>query len=442
MVELEGACADYTLPPSVEDVKAVARESRKLLNFLPDSIGFPLMGFIYLAPLCEFLEQSGFLPSFTLALIGKTSSLKTVAATLALSHFGSKFNYEHAPASFINTPNSIRAKAFLLKDLPLLVDDFRPGSTKREADRMVDTAKNLIFSWGNHEDRSRLNADLSIRAPQPPRGLGIITGEQLPEDVESMLARVYRVEMKSGDIQIGDELNRLQKEGKNGTLAAAMRGYIEWLLPQCEQLPAHLGATFEAYRSLAMKHLVGAHGRFAEAVAFELVGIRCMLDYWYAVEAITQEEHTKLWTDGCRSVMANITVQKADIADSDPVNMFLTALRDLRASGELVIKSIRLDAPSDTVLSLPEVMGYSDEQFYYLIPGAVYGAVHSYYGKQGRSFSHGQKQVNKYLAERDYIIPGRDGLLPCKTIQGKTSRYLWMPRAVLDGGEIQAIMEE
>ena len=148
-----------------------------------------------------------------------------------MSHFGN-FHAKNPPASFNDTANQIRKKAFLVKDMPILVDDFHPVSSIQEKRQMAATAQTLSRAFGDGVDRGRLNADSSIKANTPPRSVAIITGEDLPAIGASGLARFFILDIDKGDIPVGQEMTDMQETARQGYLQKAMRGYIRWLQAQ------------------------------------------------------------------------------------------------------------------------------------------------------------------------------------------------------------------
>ena len=129
-----------------------------LQSVMKEEIGVALLGVSYLAPLREFMNQMDIVPAFALFLYGESGTHKTTAAALAMSHFGN-FHAKNPPASFNDTGNQIRKKAFLVKDMPLLVDDYHPVSSLQEKRQMAATAQVLSRAFGDGVARGRLNAD-------------------------------------------------------------------------------------------------------------------------------------------------------------------------------------------------------------------------------------------------------------------------------------------
>ena len=175
MVKLEGPLARYALPPSVADidVKKAMQASLRTLAVAPYPTTFALWGAMYMAPLAELMQ-----PDFMVWLHGESGSLKSTLAALFLCHFG-KFTYKTLPEGWDSTENAIEKKCFLVKDAPLVIDDFAPQMAGNDAQRIERSAQRIIRAVGNQTPRNRLNADTSDRAGFRARGLVISTGEQL-----------------------------------------------------------------------------------------------------------------------------------------------------------------------------------------------------------------------------------------------------------------------
>ena len=67
--------------------------------------------------------------------------------------------------------------------------------------------------YGDRVGRSRMRADTTLNKTYKPRGMAIVTGEDLPKGASST-ARYIGVEIKREDINL-DILSKLQKDIKN-----------------------------------------------------------------------------------------------------------------------------------------------------------------------------------------------------------------------------------
>jgi DNA primase len=189
-VELDGDLRAYSLPLMPEDPGEALRLSLQFLDLAPLEITVPIWASIWLAPLCEMLR-----PKFVLWLYGRTGTLKSTLAGLALNHYGAGFDGAHFPANFTDTPYRLEQKCFLAKDALLVIDDFAPQRNQRLAQEYLRAAGHIIRAVGNLAGRGRMTQDLRARQSFRPRGLVIVTGEDLP-DSESLAARLFVVEFK------------------------------------------------------------------------------------------------------------------------------------------------------------------------------------------------------------------------------------------------------
>ena len=63
----------------------------------------------------------------TMWLEGITGSLKSTIAALFLSHFGN-FARTNLPGAWSSTANALEKRAFALKDVMFVIDDYAPGA--------------------------------------------------------------------------------------------------------------------------------------------------------------------------------------------------------------------------------------------------------------------------------------------------------------------------
>lgn len=429
-VELDGNLSSYRLPPVTGDTKVAIAASLELLEVGPCRVTGPVFAHTYLAPLCHFLHKGKIPPAFVLFLSGGTGTRKTTLAALEMAHYGTEWSATRMPASFADTASSIRNKAFICKDVPLLVDDYHPASNPKQKATMNQTAHDIATGWGDYSERGRLRADLTLATAKPPRGLGLITGEDAPNVTESGTARYYVIEVKRNDLPVSEALQRVQASASSGLLAGAMRAYIEYLatIPEGELIKMLVEA-FTEYRSLAQTSLQGAHGRLAGAAAWLWIGLRYALNCFVSYGAITEAQSQEYFEVGRRAILDNVSVQQEDMRQEKPSKMYIQAIYDLIAAGKCRLHPVASDSAV-----FDEIIGYHDERYIYLIPGAAYFAVFKFYQEQGSAFPISRLVLNKRLAEEGVIDTKEgEGYTQGKYIawNKKTMRLLHMRRDVL-----------
>ena len=413
-----------------------AKASLRIREIMKPEIATALLGTVYLAPLREFMAMTDVSPAFALFLYGESGTHKSTAAALAMAHFGN-YHSRNAPASFSDTANQIRGKAFLVKDMPIWVDDYHPVSSMQEKRQMASTAQALSRAFGDSADRGRLNADSTLRVSRPPRSVAIITGEDLPAIGASGLSRFFIVDIERTDIPVGKDLTELQEKAREGWLQRAMRGYILWLLQQTDELPERLHDMFIKFREMVRERMDGGHDRAPEAVACILMGISMMLNYMRDVGAVTQEEAQSLQLSALGDLTRASEKQKRSVESEKPTRIFLDSLRELLLTRKVMLKD--LSAPPEaqkSISPLDTMVGYMDNEYYYLMPAVAFGAVSKLCREQGVEFPVSLKALYKHLKE-DGILR-TDGESPTKNrwVDGRAVRLLWVPRDQMDGPKV------
>lgn len=435
-VDLGDGLHAYSLDNYPEDMEpqAAAISSMRLVSVIRERVSIPLLGLTYLAPLREFLQQSGCDPAFAVFLYGRTGSRKSTAAALFLSHFG-EFTSRSLPASFNDTSNYIRTKAFALKDAVLVVDDYHPTSSVQERRQMERTAQSLARAFGDNAERGRLGADLSIQASRPPRSMAIISGEDVPDIGESGVSRYYVINVEGDDVPANAELTEVQRSAHAGELRAAMRGYIEWLMPQTDRLSDELAEMFYAYRARAQECFRDnpVHGRTVEAVAQIMIGLTMMNRYFASIGIYSPEESAAVTEECWQIVTENSRAQAESSREEKPSRMFVSALRELLTSKAATVVDIAPGAGK--VIPDKNMIGYVDVQNYYFLGDSAYGAVVRFYREQDRAFPVKRAALYRELRSEGYVVDFDEGKSTKgkRTPDGKLQRLLWIPRRCLDG---------
>lgn len=282
--------------------------------------------------------------------------------------------------------------------------------------------------------RGRMNADGTSRVEMPPRCLSILTGEQEPAITESGVSRLYVIEVDPKDVPKDEGLTAMQDQGKQGTLRAAMRGYVEWLAPQMDELPGALADRLKQLRAEA-KTLLGESGpRMSETVSFLLLGYEMMLKYMQTVGVVEYPEAEMAYA--AKVIAANGNRQTRQSREERPSKLFLSTVSDLLIGRVAEVRN--LDDRDRQTNPVKGMVGYVDSHFYYLMPALAYAMVCEQTRKGGLEFPLTQKALWKQMAADGYLLPSTDGTSNTrnKLIDRKAQRLLWVPRALLDGGEM------
>lgn len=431
-VELDQNVTCYTLPDHAENYQEAVRASLRLKDVAPAEISVPLLALVYLSPLNEFFRQAGHEPAFVTSLTGPTGTMKSTLAALALCHFG-QFTGKSLLGSFQDTKNALEVTGFALKDTLMVVDDFFPSTQRHESTIMSATLRALLRSYGDRSGRRRLSSNLKLMEAHIPRGNLLVTGEDVPKLVESDLARLLLLEINPGDVD-KELLSSLQKD--SSLLGQAMRGYIEWLIPQANTLKDMLLEKFEDYRQQAQEH--GRHSRIPEVIAWLKIGYEMFLDYAVSCDVIPSDSK-QIVLDEALEILTEIANRQAMVMENDtPVSQFLSALNEMLATGQC--HCTKLDDDGSFLGSTGSIkghgfIGYVDSDYYYLIPGTTMGEVKAFYGRQGINFTISDRMLYKQLASVGAIRESKTGKRVNRTldkhIDGTVQRLLWVKKEAL-----------
>ena len=439
-VELGGKLAAYRMAPdsgsSWDDITAMdaMMTSNSLATCMPPWVNIPATAMAFLAPLRELLDRIGIPPRFLLYLYGRTGSGKSVTASLMLNYFG-RFDGDSFPASFSGSTGWIRQCAFALKDSLLVIDDYFPATNQQQKHKMEQMAQEISRMFGDGASRDILNADSTRKESTPPRSLCLVTGEHLPDIGESGLQRYYCIHMEEGNVPKNDNLTEIQRKASKGYLRKCMRGYIEWLIPQMGTLGDRLNDRFVHYRARAQKELRGCHPRTPGTVAHLMIGYEMYLRYQLHVMDCDGEEATlaSMLENAWVQIVRNTVSQREDVGETNPAMMFLDTMRELVINGTAVIRDLE-DLESIGRLPPKGMVGYKDDRYYYLLPDSSFALVCEQYRKKGQDFPGTRLAMMQRMREDGISLADKSGKpTRGKSINGRTARYIWIPRAVFDG---------
>ncbi|MNW41014.1 hypothetical protein D3C74_181400 [compost metagenome] len=438
-VELDPRLQNYILPQTPSDPRKAMKASLELLNVAPHRITLALWGLTYLSPLCELLRMIGLEPKFLVWLYGYTGSRKTTLAKLFLSHFGNLL--EHPPASFKDTANSVEKRGFDTKDSLLLIDDYHPTSSPREKQSMELLAQQVLRGYGDRVARGRMKQDTTLRADYPPRGMAIVTAEDMLNGGSSV-ARLFPVELHKTDVTL-DLLTKAQLEAKE--LSAAMKGYLEWI-GQVMSTPEESGLKeLFAKKRHEAAHL-GVHGRLVEASTWLYMGLHLGLEYAESVRAISTAQGQELRREAWSIFLSIASEQGQQVTDVKASNRFATIVSQLLTNKSIHTHHVNYEPLPETVPKNSCHVGWHDDNYYYFLPGVIYNQVNQFLHKQGEQFPISETMLWRELADAGMTHTEtakennkvRRHMLAKKTVKKIRIRLLWMKQDSLQEHEDNA----
>ena len=406
-LELSG----YSFPKEVRDKKEAIDLSLETLNLAKNDITIPLLSMTYLAPLVGLIAEGNRTPNFVLWVYGLTGSRKTSASLAFLNHFGN-FSSNIPPASFKDTANAIELKAHTLKDSLLLIDDYHPNIDGSDARKLASTAERILRMYGDRVGRSRMRADTTLNKTYKPRGMAIVTGEDLPKGASST-ARYIGVEIKREDINL-DILSKLQKEHKK--LAEAMAIYIDWISKNVELVQSFIDEKFDELKIKYKEETT--HGRINDAVIWLSISFELLLTFLYEYMFICDDEIEELRLSNEQVIKNILKNQEALYRNQEVELMFIDALEEMINLGKLCLLPVKKQKDNNQIISnyAGKFIGYYDKEFLYLYDSTMYAEVETFLKGKGQSISVSVNTLLKMLRDKNYIKTEEGQLKPKKLV--------------------------
>jgi general stress protein 26 len=365
--------------------------------------------------------------------LGTTQTKKSTIAAIMLSFYG-KFTASTLPASFKDTGNAIEKKGHILKDVLIVIDDFHPVTHYGDRQNMEKIAQALSRSYGDRSGKDRMQADTAIRQGYKPRGNAIITGEDFPAIGQSGSARNFIIELLPNDIPASDNLDFVQEKASQGFLAAFMSQYIEWLIPQSDDLPAILKEKFLELRHKTIGEAFAGLGRAGDIISWLQIGMETFIDFMIFKNALSQKDGDVMkqesWNIFCG--LSDVQIEKSE--EDKPSNMFISALKELLETEKVYLLSYP-ECKTVTQNAKSEMVGYMEDDKLYFIPNNTYNAVEHFYNQQNISLPLSKTCLFKQMAIENLIeIDSASKSYSKQKRFGKIkNRYLVMRKDVIYG---------
>lgn len=390
-----------------------AKLAYRLLDLANDkSKIIPLFLFLHISLLKTIFQLAGVEPQFILAIIGLTGSMKTSVSKEMFSIFNRDNIGDKISASFKDTITALEQKGYEYKDSPLIIDDFHPAASVKEKNQLNETFQFLLRTYGDCIAKSRSTKNLTRAIEFKPRGLAIITGEDINSIGESSSARLLIINVESSTYN--KEVLSYFQDNKL-IVPTYVYYFLEYVANNSHRIINYISTNFNRYRNKYSKKF--KHNRYADMFSCFMLIRDIIADYYISLGICNNELF-----DFEEIIFKVIQEHQKRMSIQDPAIMFVIAINEFSNSGKYRI----LDKQDSSNYS--NIIGYEDKDKYYLIPGTTLNAVKQYWKSQGSVFTMSKEGTNKALQLLDVIETEIEGGKTRRTIKvkinNKYSRYL------------------
>jgi hypothetical protein len=360
-------------------------------------------------------------------LLGTTGRWKTALARLVCQLYG-HFDDEGDLLSWASTYASWETHSHMLKDMLLILDDFKRGTT--DARQVTKFIQHYRDSTG----RQRRRTDLSALPSKRARCIVLATGEDAPQLQPSVAARLLYIPVGPGALA-QPRLDAAQET--IGDLHGLTPDFLAWLAG-AHEVQTTLGTDFRPRRKAAMAELgPGTNvGRVAENVVMLSLAWETLGRYLGARGWLDGAALSTLQTVGLQAILGLGAQQLRLIDSQSPDRIFLDVLQGLIYSGE-----VSLHTKDGLPSGKGPVVGYSDGECIALYSGQSEGGtglvafhkVVEHLARANQRFEHDWAAVGEYLRTNGWLLKyDKKHLTTTKSIQGTVRRVLLLkPEALI-----------
>ena len=308
-------------PPTGPALVNAIEQSLLFLDVASDRITFPLYAALWRAVFGNC--------TFGIFVVGQSGTKKTTLIVLLQQHFGPGFDYEHQPAAWNATGNSLERLLFIAKDLFIHIDEFVPTGSKSNIRTVPPEGRPGVPRGGQPCGPGAVSSRRFVAGRDtgsgPPRHhrRGPHPGgvAQCPCAARGGRPRRHRIPI----------LNLCQAAARQGYFAQAMAGYLrdvagrydEWMreIPYWQR---YWRAEYEGWCR---------HPRTASIFADLALAFDDYLDFAFRVGAIDEKRYEQLWKRFEAALKEVVQAQNKEQKANDPVEQFLCLLASVLNTG-------------------------------------------------------------------------------------------------------------
>jgi hypothetical protein len=376
-----------------------------------------LFGFTFLAPISFQLMRSDDWSGGRIGMwiIGGSGCGKTYTSLLFQNFFGD-FKGSKSVLSWTATPYSIQETGYYYKDAIYMVDDFKISHFSQNSMNSVVT---VLQNYADGTSRTRLAPDSTIREGKPIQGSLLITGEDIIEDVGSIVARYHVVEMDKDNInrEAGKAAYKYRKF-YNGFMGR----YIAWLTKDpnyIKKIVSRIEATKDKFVGERMSANID---RVAQSFAYNLVGFEMFCRFLEENDFISVKKRTEMVKIHKNNLFLEIERNVMDVKDATVSEIFINTLADLLNSGAAKIHTVTKDV--DSLQDFREkFVGFDDgdpEYLYFFGTPVLNAVTEAVRISTGRGLQNSKMNLTGELVKKSVMMPGSKGNTYPKELYGKT----------------------
>lgn len=347
-------CLQQSLPFKISadaDLGQAKQALTDLIEAMGPERGMIMLGAVTIGPMARLAGWEN--ERSALFAAGRTGTLKTSTAQTFMCIWGADYLRDDLLIRWGMgaTENAIITLATYATDLPLLIDNYKPGTGGG-----AKAFRNLIHAISEGGEKKRLTRGADLREHKPIAAWPLITGEDVPADDAASLARVLVLPFDWPRGQANERLARAQHQARH--LSAIGGCLLDWLeSDDSRQIIEQAAGSFEELRNKWAQRVVKDNVNATNPLRVASNITTNQLAIWilrhHPVIGPIIEPYADQHQAGLREVAKGMAQRTAESLEA---TRFLRALQELLATTELELapESGKLPDGSDYSRPLPE----------------------------------------------------------------------------------------
>lgn len=326
------------------------------------------------------------------------------------------------------TNNAIIAHAAHLADAVILIDNFKPN-TGGGAKAFIALLHNIVEG----AERERLTRTSHLRSARELHAWPLTTGEDVPREDAASMVRMLVLHFDWPAGQTNAALAEAQSNAAN--MPALMRAWVDWVASHRNEVKA-LGATIEDRRDRWAKWLLQRRPktvnilRLASNLAVQEI----------AWESMRQCPETAFITDGrershSRGLELVALQMGSATAESLDANVWIEALADMLGSNAAYLQSLNGLMPNSDPGRNAKLIGWQDEDFYYLLPTATHELIFEAARRAGQPIGVSTTTLYRQMESLGALVSGDERSTTVARIYGNNRRVIKLRRSLVVAAE-------
>lgn len=402
------ACNLDILTINDNDFKKVGEHiCEDLLNVHDRYVVDCLFGFTFLAPIASKIVGSKKWSGGRIGmwLVGSSGCGKSHTSQLFQCFFGN-FAGEGKIFGWGGTSFSVQDGGYYFKDALFLVDDFKIAEfSGYEMPNLIKVLQN----YAEGTSRTRYNMNLGhADGGKPIRGSMLITGEDILDDVASIMTRYHVVRIDDTGM---NESSYNSTKDYTELYSGFMGRYIAWLLSDPKSVEKIVGR-IEKWKSEIIVKYPGINiNRIAQSFAYNLVGFDTFCRFLEENKFISMEKHIEMAKIHKNNLFSKVDPHIEAAREATVAEVFISTLRDLLNSGSVHIHTVKSDSIDEVQDFREEYIGFdaSDPDYLYFFGTQVLNAVNAAVRvSTGSPLRNTKTNLTGALIEMEAMEPTRD----------------------------------